>query len=84
MKSDNIVELMQEAEVVLKVKTQVTNLVFQHGHTLHSHAKGKSRILLTINTAGIKDVGVYHAAAQNLQPTGTLADVAALAATNIA
>jgi len=77
-------KLFQELQVVLEEQPQVVDAIFQHGDALHTHAEGEARVLLRVDAAGNEDVGVAHAATQNLNPTRVLADVAAFAATNVA
>lgn len=77
-------ELFQEAGIVLREHAEVTYTVFQVGDTLHAHTEGIARVDAGVNTAGVKVVRVYHAAAQNLYPACTLAERAALAAADVA
>ena len=82
--SDGGLELPEEAHVVLEVQSQVLDLPFQHGYAFNSHAKREAGVLLGVYAAGFQDVGVYHAGAHDLEPAGALADVAALAAADVA
>ena len=82
--SDGCLELPEEAYVVLEVQPEVFHLPFQHGYAFNSHAKRETGVFLRVYAAGFQDIGVYHAGTHNLQPAGTLADVAALAAADIA
>ena len=77
-------ELAKEAHVVLEVMAEVVDLPFEHGNALHAHTEGEAVVLLGVDARCLKHVGVYHAAAQDFQPAGTLADVTALAMANIA
>jgi len=74
-------ELAEEAEVVLKVKPKVIDTILEHGSTFNTHAKGISCIFNGINTAGFKNIRVYHSASKEFKPSGTFADITAFAAT---
>ena len=78
------IELMQEPHVVLEIEPQVLHAVFEHGDTLDPHAEREPGIFLRIDSIGLKHIGIDHAAAHDLQPTRALADVAALAAAEVA
>ena len=84
MQLDYSIKLTEEAEVILKIETQITNLVFQHGHSLHAHAQGKTAILVWIDSTRLEHIGVNHTTAKYLKPPGTLADVASLTTADVA
>lgn len=57
---DKAVELAKEAEVVLKIKTKVADLILQHCHSLDTHSQSKTAILIGIYVTCFEDVGVNH------------------------
>ena len=75
---------MEEAEVVFEVEADVVGAVFEHGHALDAEAEGEAAVLLAVDAAVVEDVGIDHAAAENLDPAGVLAEVAAGAAADVA
>ena len=77
-------EFAEEADVVLEVEAEVLDLPFEHGDALYAHSEGEPGVLLGVDAAGFQDVGIHHAGTHDLQPAGALADVAALAAADVA
>ena len=77
-------EFLKEPEVVLEVVTQVAYLPLEHCNSLDSHSECKSAVLFAVDTRSFKDVRINHSAAHDLEPTCSLADVAALAAADVA
>ena len=75
----SVLKFSQESHVVLAEHAQVFNHVLEVGDALNAHAKGVACVYLAVDAAKLKHVGVDHAAAQNLYPTGVLAETAALA-----
>lgn len=75
---------MQEAHVVLREQSKVGYLVFQVGDTLDAEAEGVAAVNLAVDAAKLKNVGVYHAAAQDFNPSGMFAEAAAFAAADVA
>ena len=73
-------KLVKESNVVLTEHAQVLHHVLQVGDALHAKAEGITAIDLAVDAAGFKHSGIYHAAAQNLDPTRVLAETAALTA----
>ena len=73
-------ELFQESDVVLEIESQVAHLVFEHSNALNAHTEGETSVFLAVDAAVFQHVGVNHSAAQNLEPSSALADVAAFAA----
>ena len=73
-------KLFQETDVVLEIEPEVAHLVFEHCDALNAHTEGETGIFLAVDAAVFQHVGVNHSTAQNLEPAGALADVAALAA----
>ena len=69
----------QEADVVLREHAEVADAIFQVGDALHTHAKGIAAVGLAVDAALFEDVGIHHAAAQNLYPSGVLAEATAFA-----
>ena len=64
--------------------TQVIDLPLQHCNTLNTHSKCESGVFLAVNAGGFKHIRIHHSAAENLQPAGSLADVATLAVADVA
>ncbi len=63
----------QPAQVAFKEGPQVGDAVFQHGDPVDAHAKGKALPLAGVDPRRSQNLGVDHAAAQNLQPAVALA-----------
>lgn len=80
----NIVELAEEAEIVFEIESEVADLIFKHSHTFDAHTESEAGIEFGIDTRGAEDVRVDHTAAENFEPASTLANIAALAATDVA
>ena len=49
----------------------------QHGQALNAHAKSEAGVALAIDTTGLEHIGVHHAAATYLQPSGLTTNTAA-------
>ena len=64
----------QPAQVGGEHVAQIGDAVFQHGDAVEAHAEGEALVLVGIEAAVADDVGVHHAAAQDLQPLARLAD----------
>ena len=77
-------EFLEEPKVVLEVMAEVVDLPLEHGNSLDTHTEGESAVLLAVYAAGLKNVRVNHAASEDLEPTGALADVASLALADVA
>ena len=77
-------ELLQETDIVLEIEADVIGTVLEHGHAFDSEAEGETAVFGTVDTAVFQDVGIHHAAAENLDPTGVFAKVAACAAADVA
>src|SRR5512139_1097616 len=82
MCATGLVELLEEAEIVLEEQPQVVDAIAQHGEALDAEAEGKADESLGVDVDVPEDVGVHHAASQHLQPPGVRADAAAFAATH--
>ena len=52
----------------------------QHGDALDAHTEGKTTYFLGVVAHGLEHVRMHHARAQDLEPTGVLADPTAAAA----
>ena len=74
-----VLELPEEAHVTGHEHAQVGQVVAECRHALHADAEGKARVPLGIDTHVAQDVGVDHAATQDLEPAGVLAEATALA-----
>ena len=77
-------ELLQEADIVFEVESDVVGAIFEHGHAFDAEAEGETAVFGTVDTAVFQHVGIHHAAAENLDPSGVLAKVAACAAADVA
>src|SRR5688572_24700897 len=73
--------MVQPAHIGLEERAQIRHAVFEHGDTIDAHAPGEALVLVRIEPAIAQHIRVDHAAAQNLEPVGALAeaDLAALA-----
>src|SRR5690606_943889 len=72
-------ELLQEAHVALKEQADILDAVLEKGDALDAHAEGEAPDLLGIVVHHPEDVGVDHAAPQDLEPPFPAAEAAALA-----
>ncbi len=70
-------KLFEEAYIVLGEHAEVAHLVFQVGDTLHTQAEGITAVYLTVDAAELQHIGVYHAATEDLHPSGVLAETTA-------
>lgn len=77
-------ELTEETDIVLGEEAEVAHLIFQIGDALDTHAEGEAAVDLRVNAAGLKDIGIHHAAAKDFNPAGVLAERASLAAAEVA
>ena len=75
---------MEEPHVVFEIETQVLHAVLEHGDAFNTHAEGESGIFFRVDIVGFQYVRVYHAATHDFEPSRALADVAALAAAEVA
>src|SRR5689334_5847054 len=73
-------ELLQKPHIVPPEVTDVVDLVAQHELAFRTHAPGVARIDPRVVTAILQHVRVHHAAAEDLEPAGVLAYLAAGAA----
>src|SRR6516165_9686639 len=60
--------MRQPAHVGFEERAQIGHPVFEHGDTIDPHAPGETLILVRIEPAVAQDVGMHHAAAENLHP----------------
>ena len=60
--------------------THIVDTVILHGNSLNAHTESKSAVLLGVDAAVGKHVGVYHTRTEYLYPALVLADTTALAA----
>lgn len=70
-------ELPEETNVVLRIETEVVHLIFDLCDTFYTHAERETGIDLGVDAEIAEEVGVYHAAAEDLDPTGVLAQTTA-------
>ena len=82
--SESSLELLEETGVVLREQTQVADSVFEVCDTLYTHAEGIAGVLCAVYAACLEHVGVNHAASENLNPPGMLAEATPTASTNMA
>src|SRR5262245_13946673 len=76
-------ELSKETDVPLKEQLYIINSVFQHCDTFHTHAEGEAGSLARVVAVALhelENVGIDHAAPQQLDPATHLAKPASLAA----
>src|SRR5579884_4139620 len=69
-------KLLQESHVPLKEQLQIIKPILQHRNSINAHAKGETGNLFGIVAVvlhKLEDVGIDHAAAENLDPSGLLA-----------
>jgi hypothetical protein len=79
-----LLEALQETDIVGVKITDIGDAVFQHRDTLKTDTEGETGIFLGIETVDLEDMRMDHAAAQDLDPAGTLAYRTALAAADMA
>ena len=70
-------ELLEEAQVVLVEQADVVDAVLQHRDALDAEAEREAGDLLGVVADGFEHRRVHHAAAEDLEPAGVLADAAA-------
>ena len=75
-----VLELLQEAQIVLGHQADVVDAVLEHGNTLDADAESKAGIDLGVDVAVAQNLLMHHAGTQDLNPAGVLAQRAALAA----
>src|ERR1017187_4230623 len=73
-------KLTQEPHVVLEIKLQIVDVVFELRQALDAQAEGKTREPFRVVVHEAIDGRVDHARAEELNPARLLADVASLAA----
>src|ERR1019366_2945552 len=76
-------ELLQESHIALVEQLNLFHLVLQDGDAHDAHAKGEAadlRRVIAVLLDEVEDVGIDHAAAQQLDPAAEFALAAALAA----
>src|SRR5215203_4700945 len=66
--------VVEPAHVRFEERAQVRHAVFQHGDAVDPHAPGKSLELVRVEAAVSQHVRVDHAAAEDLEPVGALAE----------
>lgn len=77
-------KLCEEPHVVLAEHAEVFHTIFEVGDALYAHAESIAGIDLRINATGFEHVGIYHAAAEDLHPTGAFAESTTFAAADMA
>ena len=76
-------KLFQEPYIVLGEETQVFHAILEVRDTLHAHTEGVAAIDLAVDAAGFQYVGIDHTAAEDFDPSGTLAERATLTAADV-
>ena len=76
--------MLQEPDVILGIKPQIVDAVLQLAYPFDTHPEGETRILFGVDAEIFQHFGMNHAAAEDLHPTGILADIATLAAADAA
>ena len=76
-------ELAEEADVVLGEETEVFDTIFEVRDTLYTHTERIAGIDFRINTTSLQHIRIHHTATEDLNPSGSLAERAAFAATDI-
>ena len=66
--------MFEPAQIIIKEGAQVWHTIFQHGDAVDAHAPSKALIFIGVNAAIAQNIGVHHAATQNLQPAVPLAN----------
>src|SRR6185436_6091714 len=77
-------ELLEEAEVVLVEQPDVVHAILEHRDALDAGAEREAGVALRVVADGFEYRRMNHAAAEDLQPAGVLADGAAVAAATLA
>src|SRR5260370_11872998 len=75
----SLYKLLQKPHIPLKEQLQIIHSILQQRDPVRAHAKGKSRNLLRVVPVVLhkfKNIGIDHAAAENLNPPGLLARAA--------
>src|SRR5204863_445396 len=67
--------VLEPAQVGVEEGAQIGGAVFQHRQTIEAHAPSEALILRRIEAAHLDDLGVDHAAAQDLQPILALTEL---------
>jgi hypothetical protein len=70
-------KLLQKSEVVLVEHPDVLDAVLEHRDALHAEAEREATDLLRVVADRLEDGRMHHAAAEDLEPAGALADAAA-------
>src|SRR5579859_3782344 len=72
-------ELLQESNVALIEKLNIIDSILQHGYALNAHTKGEAadlRGVVAVALDRLKDIGINHAASQQLDPAAQLTQTA--------
>ena len=72
-------KLLQESDIVIAEMADVVDPIAHQGAAVNAHPRGKTGIFRGIISAIFQHHRVHHAAAEDLQPAGFLANAAALA-----
>lgn len=77
-------EFFKEALIVFREHAQVLDSVFEVCYTLDAHSESEAAVDFRVNAACVKYIGVDHAAAENLYPTGAFTERAAFTTAEVA
>lgn len=77
-------EFRKELHIVFEIVSEVVHSPFEHRDAFKSHTEGVSAVLVRVYSACFQHIGINHTAAQNLQPTGAFAHIAALSVADVA
>ena len=69
---------MYEAELAIVEASKIINSVAEHDHSVKAHSKGESVPFAGIVSTGGQDIGMDHAAWDDLNPPGVLTHTASL------
>src|SRR5690554_6788687 len=72
-------KLGQKAQVIIEKHADIIDAELEHGDALHAHAEGEAAVFLRVDAHRLEDVGIDHAAAEDLKPAGLAADATARA-----
>ena len=70
-------KLRQKPGIVLEKHPNIRDPVTEHRHSLHTHPEREARVALGVDPAGLENFRMDHAAAEDLEPSGALADATA-------
>ena len=75
-----VIDLFKYAEIRLKQELDVVDAVLEHGNTIDTDTESQTAVFVAVDAAAFKDFLVDHACTEDLDPAGSLAELASLAA----